>query len=91
LERIERTGKPLLLDVNFADPRMLGMASPFRFATLEERKTEKPEESDFFASAFKQKKFEPPPSASSQDRTTVHLLANNRENLGSERFLLGKK
>jgi dihydroorotase-like cyclic amidohydrolase len=31
------TGKPLLLDINYADPKYLTMASPFHFMTLQDR------------------------------------------------------
>ena len=56
---MKETGKPLILDANYADPRMLCMASPFRFQKLEDRKTKDPECADFFASAYKQAKYNP--------------------------------
>jgi hypothetical protein len=56
---IEATGKPLFLDINYADPTMLTMASPFRFDSLEARKVKNPEVRDFFASAFHQATYDP--------------------------------
>ena len=54
IDLVKDSRKPFILDVNFADPKMLAMASPFHYHSLESRTNAEVPNVDFFASAFRQ-------------------------------------